>query len=184
MYDKTPETAQNIINQPETADAALFAEMARHKMPSCLPHMIPEAVREWKSLNEPYDMIRETPRLVTVQGKEKENAQRWACPYNERLIYTFRKFVEMSPKDQKTVLHGIRAMNVPWRGDEIDFYTTVVNETMIMREIGVEDYRKQARGKARSVIEGAKPKYSNCKAKPPADASLKPYIPTSRRGKT
>lgn len=151
MYDKTPESP-TITNQPETIDQALFAEMAKTNIPACLPNMIPDAVKAWKELNEPYNIARETPRLVSLQGKEKENSVRWVCPYNERLIYTYRKFIALASKDQRIVLTGIRDRKVWYRGDDIDFYIEVVNETLNMREIGLDDYREQTRLAARQAI--------------------------------
>ena len=147
-----PDIASNIINQPKTADDALAAEMRRHTLPALFPNRIEDAVQFWKDLNEPYNLINETPRLVPVQGKDKENSKRWVCPYNERLIYTLRKFLKLKPRDREIVLAGIREDKVWWRGDSIDFYSKVIDEDHKMREMGVAEYRKQSIKKMKTMM--------------------------------
>jgi len=138
----------NTVSQPETIDAALFAEMAGG-IPVCLPNQIPTAIKVWKELNEPYLFYEEAPRRVSVGGKGEG---RWVSPYNERLIYTFRRFVCMSPRDQRIVLAGIREDRVWWRGDEISDYAKIIDETLKMRDMGVVAYRKQALKAFKSVL--------------------------------
>jgi len=114
----------NTVSQPETIDAALFAEMAGG-IPVCLPNQIPTAIKVWKELNEPYLFYEEAPRRVSVG---------------------------MSPRDQRIVLAGIREDRVWWRGDEISDYAKIIDETLKMRDMGVVAYRKQALKAFKSVL--------------------------------
>lgn len=95
------------------------------------------AAREWVDLQEP-------PKPgETAFVKESDAGAVWRTPYLDRLTYTLKKYLKHPTEDRNLILAGIKA-GIPWRGDEIDAYKHIIEETEIMREIGLDEYRKRA----------------------------------------
>ena len=93
----------------------------------------------------------EHPKQVQVVGNGREdNGYRWVWPYALRVKGCLLKYLTLSNDDKKIVM-AARADNIFWRGDDIKLFMDVVEETMIMREIGVTAYRKQCLGKMKNL---------------------------------
>ena len=155
MYDKKQEI-RSTDEKPETIENRLFDELSKiglDRLPE-LPQHMPQAIEYWIKFNEPYDVYTEKPRLVPVQGKEDK--ARWMLPYLDRLVYTLRKFANLTSKDRQIVIAGVIEEKVPWRGDDLDFYLKVVDESLKMRKIGVDAYRKEAIKKMKAYFSGGK----------------------------
>lgn len=147
MYDDTPEIKQD---RPPAIEEAIHNEIMRlglHKLRE-FPRPIDDAIKFWISKNEPAT-YHEAPRQVSVMGNK--GAQRWICPYHERLINSLRGFFVMTEQDRQCVLNGIDG-GIPYRGDSIEFYKSVVAENARMMEMGVSAYRREALKQMRKVV--------------------------------
>jgi len=65
----------------------------------------------------------------------------WKCPYHERLLVTLAIFLTR-PAEEQSIIIEARKDGVYWRGDDIAFFARVWDETLRMRQMGVEEYRK------------------------------------------
>ena len=106
------------------------------------------AVRFLGLLEKPND--REVPQVVGVPGKR--DAQRILDPYYDRVWHCAKRFVRLPAGPQQTIIEN--AGRCPWRGDDVEFYVKVVEETDRMHEMGVEAYKAQAMAQLRSIIAG------------------------------
>jgi hypothetical protein len=86
---------------------------------------------------------------VTRNGKTG-----WSEGYAVRCAHALLTFIDLPEADRQFVLGGIQD-RVPYRGDKIEFYRSVYSETMRMREIGVEKYRKEAIAKMKRFLGAA-----------------------------
>ena len=89
----------------------------------------------------PYNADYERPSVVSVAGDR--NATRWLTPYRDRVVDCARTYLAMGKEDAAKLHAGVED-GVRWRGEPISQYLAIYRETMRMREIGVEAYRKQA----------------------------------------
>jgi uncharacterized phage protein (TIGR02220 family) len=89
----------------------------------------------------------EVLRQVTKKNAKKSGDTVWSFPYIDRLMYTLRKYLMLSREDQ-VVIYGCVDDGIHWRGDDIDFFYnnehSIYNETMKMRELGMDEYKKQS----------------------------------------
>jgi len=108
----------------------------------------PQMAADWwiNTMQEPCGDM-EGLHKVTKKSARHAGEFSWQFPYLDRLMTTVRKYLLMSREDQ-TVIRGCVDENVPWRGDDINFFYThehsVYNETMKMRE-NPDKYRQQAK---------------------------------------
>ena len=70
-------------------------------------------------------------------------------PYITRLVSSLSAFLNLAPKWQAFVIAAIEE-GVPYRGDRMSMYADIYQETMRMREVGVEAYRVEAVKRARA----------------------------------
>jgi len=82
----------------------------------------------------------ERSRMTAMTGS---SGNRWDYPYRSRVIPCVQKYCTLTPDDRKFI-KAAREDGVFWRGDDMDFFHTVYDETMKMREVGIETYRKKA----------------------------------------
>lgn len=92
----------------------------------------------------PYCEKLEHPYRKPVSGST--DLQRWEEPYRERLMQCASVYIRMSDADRR-MLHAGAEDGVKWRGESIRQYVDICNETMRMREIGVDKYRAEVRAK-------------------------------------
>ena len=114
----------------------------------------PEKHVEWFiNLLEP-EKKDEHPKQVQVVGNNRDdNGYRWVWPYALRVKECLLKYLTLSDDDKKIVT-AARADNIFWRGDDIKFFLDVIEETMIMRDIGVAEYRKRCIEKMKTLKMG------------------------------
>jgi len=123
----------------------------RGRLPGPMPPQPREAAQWWISLQEKPDETCERPHQVPVQGED--GAFRWIQPYNERLIFTLRKFMRFSFRDREFIIGCVKG-GCPWRGDDIDFYRKVAAETIKFRSMDRDqqkEYMRQQIGKMQSM---------------------------------
>lgn len=116
----------------------------QRKWPQCMPHDPAEAARWWMGIVEP-------PKDYEKPRRKKAESTTWVTPYTDRVVYTLVKFFKLTTEEQETVV-SCREDKVYWRGDDIDLLMRVYDETMEMRRIGVEAYRKKALSKMREAF--------------------------------
>jgi hypothetical protein len=90
----------------------------------------------------------ESPRLLRVAGKDEIN--RWEYGYYLRVQDCAIQWVRMDDNDRRTVTAG-REDDVYWRGEDMDMFMRVYEETHKMRDMGVDAYRKEALHMMRSL---------------------------------
>ena len=141
-FDKIENEVKAAIG-PDTVQQRLAKEFDRiglRNIPE-LPQNMQEAIKYWLLMNEPPERY-EAPKQLPVQGRQ--DAMRWECPYHDRLVYTLRAFHRLSSPHRQIVMAGVLGEQVPWRGDEVDFYLTVIDEHKKMLKMGVAAYRVAA----------------------------------------
>jgi len=67
----------------------------------------------------------------------------WLWPYADRMKRLTKEFYTLDD-EFRTIIQAAREDEVYWRGDEMDFFMSVIDETEKMRKFGIVAYRKQA----------------------------------------
>lgn len=132
------------IERVDSALAQIVALVPEHKRPTGMP-VGPRDAAWW---------MREH---VLDQHHQEESPKRhksgngWFWPYMDRCIVHARIFLSMPEAEQNYVL-AAREDGVPWRGDDMEIFRLVYDETMRMRKMGADAYRAEAVQKLRGVV--------------------------------
>ncbi|GAH88277.1 unnamed protein product [marine sediment metagenome] len=97
-----------------------------------------EAVNYWRELME-----KPNEHTEAVEWIHTKNGGEWKTPYIDRMVYTLKKFLALSETHQAFIIDGIENKNTPWRGDDIDMYKMVLEETQKMR-LNPGEYKDKA----------------------------------------
>lgn len=89
----------------------------------------------------------ERPHRAACSGSE---GYRWEYPYRNRIIHSLAEYLGLDEKKRK-LIHAGAEDGVKWGGEPPDLFVSVVSETLTMREVGVEGYRKQVFDKMRNL---------------------------------
>lgn len=116
-------------------------------IPEQLPMIPMHAAMRWIELQEPRKRG-ENVRYVAVPNGD---GQREIDPYVERLRGTLQAFLIADDALRDLVVAGV-GDKIYWRGDSMQMFARIYEETLRMREIGLDAYRAEARQKARGVI--------------------------------
>lgn len=110
--------------------------------PEPLPHSFDEAVHAFIKLYQP-------PR----QPDEAVQQTTWGeiDPYLTRLKSTFIAFLNL-PLDGRRFVRAAIEDGVEWRGDDLDRFARVYEETMRARQMGIEAYRTEAIANAKKKL--------------------------------
>lgn len=114
-----------------------------------------QAVVPFWMKNQSLPMDNEKPRRALMSAKQHKT--RWIEPYTDRLAYNLSLFLSMTLDDQNYILAAAEDRRF-WNGDYIDdtnplkFFRSVVTETFVMPEIGVDAYRQQALSKMKAFL--------------------------------
>lgn len=111
---------------PEEVIAHYLANSKR-RVPTGMPTDGFQAARWWMAHQAPADNFTEAATPPGTKGGT------WVTPYHDRLMYTLRRFLKLKAVQQVYVIEHINK-GIPWKGDEITFYTTIVDETAKMHE--------------------------------------------------
>jgi hypothetical protein len=143
-------TVQSKHVRPLTVAEQLAQVIDRWKGP--LPEQLPAipmlAAMRWIELQEPRRKRGEDVRYVAIPNGE---GQREIDPYVERLRGTLQAFLIADDALRDLVVEGVKE-KIYWRGDSMEMFVSIYEETLRMREIGLDAYRAEARQKARGVI--------------------------------
>jgi len=77
----------------------------------------------------------------------------WSWPYADRLKYLVRSFFAADVDLQNLVI-AARQDRIEWRGDDLELFAKVIEETESMRNVGIEAYCKQAIAKMKTAMAG------------------------------
>ena len=104
-----------------------------------MPPLPEDAANWWKDVMQPDPKANECAH--------QQNGH-WVFPYLDRLVSTLKAYVLLPLTDQK-IIFGCAEDGVHWRGDNLDFFfhneRSIYNETMRMRELGKDEYKKSAK---------------------------------------
>ena len=117
-------------------------------LPHPMPPNIGAAVDWWIKTMQPQERRDEYARQSRNGG--------WHYPYLDRTADTLKRFLRLTIA-QKEIVIAAREDGVYWRGDNMDFFMQVVNETMDMHEIGVPAYRQKAIKKLNALAQNSAP---------------------------
>lgn len=136
----------NESGYPTLADVhtELAAILRRHKAEHCLPPDPLDAARAWLTVIEK-PKAGEQPQQYS---KGERVFYRW--PYAERAVYCLLRFLTLDERGQRLIL-AAREDEIFWRGDDLDFFRRVIDETFALRDMGVEAYRADASKKLRAL---------------------------------
>lgn len=150
------DNAQAFTNPGRPSEADVRAEvheiLSRHmtaKRTDVLPEQIGKAVSWWLDFMMEPEGPDERPREI---NKPQANAgTAWSYPYARRVIACLRSFIALDENDQQTI-KAARKDGVYWRGDSMDTFVRIWDETQRMREVGVADYRKHAKAAMNAAL--------------------------------
>jgi len=131
---------------PEEVIAHYLANTKR-RVPEGMPVDGFQAARWWMARQAPGDPFSEAATPPVKKGGE------WATPYHDRLLYTLRRFLKLKRVHQIYVIEHIDK-GVPWKGDDIDLYITVVEETAVMNKSDREQYFEDGFKKMHKALKG------------------------------
>jgi len=142
MFENKPEKETGSKSIPVLEEILINILQRQRDHGKRRPVMFPidnlDAVNYWRGLMEPANDHSEDVEWVhTQKGGE------WKTPYIDRMVYTLKKFMGLSNTHQAFIIDGIENKNTPWRGDDIDMYKSILEETQKMR-IDPEKYRDNA----------------------------------------
>ena len=93
----------------------------------------------------------EAPRKVQA----KSGGFLWQWPYRDRVLFCLRKFKSLPEVEQQTIISA-RKDKIYWRGDDLDFFMRVIEETEKMREMGIDKYKAQAMKQLNGITRNGK----------------------------
>lgn len=121
-----------------------------------LPGIMPPAPRggvAWWLVHQESRGKFEKARQLPVPGKD---AQRWEDGYSLRVVQNLRVFLGLTDEKRAYIVSAVH-VGIHWRGDEIEMFERIVEETERMNEMGVMAYRKEAVARAKRAIRGMQP---------------------------
>jgi len=73
------------------------------------------------------------PNEIPTATNDSKGNQYWTTPYIERVVASFRKFLNFNETEKAYVIHHIDH-GVAYRGDHLDFYKKVVEQSEIFNQ--------------------------------------------------
>jgi hypothetical protein len=128
-----------------TEHLSAYGEGGR-RMPEPMP-LVPREAAQWfiRLMGDPYS--HERPRRAPLAGSQ---GHRWILPYHERLLAALRVFLTLTTKERQFVVEATE-YGCRWRGEPIDMYRLVCEETIKYRGISSEEQRKYCKEKVVAV---------------------------------
>ena len=131
------------------------------RWPAAMPRDYVQAAHWWLKMQEPPDERFEKPREMPIMGKG-ETATRMEYPYIRRVCATLRKFLSLPAAEQSFIVAAAEE-GIFWRGEWKEHFAMVIREVELQRELGPEEYRKQAVSKIRRMKVGGTLPYDKSK---------------------
>jgi len=122
-----------------------------------------------KSVKLPAQPIEAAERFITIIGNQKpnekirlitnvkKNREFYIWPYAENAKYLLTKFLNASFELQ-TIVIAAREDGIYWRGDELDIFYKIIEETEKMKSMGLVEYKKQAKQSYSNLVKQFKKK--------------------------
>ncbi len=127
--------------KPPIAEEFLVKTYKRWRMKNESAHIPKEylaAAKWWIEHQEP-----QTENDQPVVAYNSKGGQSWTTPYIERVVASFRKFLQFNEAEKAYIIHHI-GKGVAYRGDRLDFYQKVVEQAEIFNQ-DPEAYKTSAR---------------------------------------
>ena len=140
------------MTQPPKVEEVLVAIFEQKGKPDWMPADPLAAARWWMKIQKPPDEWADKPKQISVHGKD---GMRWITPYADRLKHNLELFLKLPPTDQQYIV-GAADDGVLWNGDEMPFFYAVYEETMKMKDLGSDKYRRRSAQQARALLKGMK----------------------------
>lgn len=99
----------------------------------------------------------EQSRLEQTRPRRQDELPKkyWVTPYIDRLKYTLKRYLTISHEEQE-IVYGCAQDKVFWRGEPVSMFYgsdhSVYEETLRMREMGMGDYKTEARQRVRALF--------------------------------
>lgn len=113
-----------------------------------IPEQPLAAATWWVSMQEPRQSGEQTERTFDKRG----NFTGWRTPYHDRISSTWACFLMLTEAQRAYIVHHVDD-GIPWRGDPIPLYTSIVEQTHEMRE-NPDKYLANARAVQKEVTRG------------------------------
>lgn len=156
----------SVSSRTEDVLAAIVGVLTLHnakprRWPAAMPRDYVQAAHWWLKMQEPPDERFEKPREMPIMGKG-DSATRMEYPYIRRVCATLRKFL-MSTEAEQRIIVAAREDGIYRRGEDGYHFPLVIREVELQRELGPEEYRKQAIERIRRMKVGGKLPYDKVK---------------------
>ena len=153
MFEGSKETEQATVTPPtfhglENDLAEIIRsriESRRVPIPESMPQNTFEAVKWFVRLFEGQKGGEAVREVRTSKGQKY-----WLWPYAERIKRLTRLFFKVDKDFQDTII-AAKEDGMCWRGEDLDFFMRVIDETEKMREFGVVAYRKKSLAQIRKL---------------------------------
>ena len=147
MAYKPKEEANGRVSCPTPEEViADYLEHSKRSPPKGAPSDPWQFAKWWMAHQIPPDDFAEAPTPPVVKGGS------WETPYHDRLMYTLKKFLRLKRIHQLYIIENVEK-GVPWKGDDISFYTRVVEENIKM-QANREQYIDDGFGKMTRALRG------------------------------
>jgi len=128
MFDKKKEKPSFDNRPPQIVDVLAEVFMRTKNKPQMMPSDPRAAAKYWIAHQEPANEFTERTEYV-IQGDKSF----WKTPYHDRLVANARAFMGMKKIEQVFIIDHI-GRGIPWRGDNMEMYKMIVDETLLMQE--------------------------------------------------
>lgn len=78
----------------------------------------------------------------------------WDYPYRNRVLRSLDVWLHLTAEQQALLVAGVRDEGVTWRGEPLAHYLDIVNETQILRDLGLPKYRERLKRKLEQLNQG------------------------------
>lgn len=117
------------------------------------------AAQPFEAAKQFLDIIgkQKTNEKIKLLTSVKKNKEFYVWPYAENAKYLLTKFLNASFELQ-TIVIAAREDNIYWRGDDLEYFYIMINETEKMRSMGIVEYKKQAKQSYNGLVNQFKKK--------------------------
>jgi len=104
----------------------------------------------WLNLIEQQKSYEKPRKVSSNSSKPDKPVFHWVWPYAEKVKNLLIKYLQSDKKLQK-LIQAAREDKIYWRGDDFDMFVNIINETELMRKIGIVEYKKQTKEKLKKL---------------------------------
>jgi hypothetical protein len=141
-FNKPGAEERTYNTRPPDPEAALVKVYKRWRMKHS-SNQIPKdfllGAKFWLEHQEP-----QKENELPVAANDSKGNQHWTTPHIERVVAAFRKFLNFNETEKAFIIHHIDH-GIPYRGDDLEFYKQVVEQSKVMQEY-IDKYGRTADG--------------------------------------